>query len=178
MEKKKEDAKIMLSRVTAATDTGLLQQALTAWIDYCFNGKKLRNLEDEVDGADDVLGSLKAIHREIGHSLSGRIGDQIDLNFMYSCWMAWQIEAKTNRIDKYYMVKIESKRKQLSSVQILFKSFAEELESGLKDIDKEAAGDSSGRLHQKGKARGVGKSDAVYAMAGAVSLPDIHAKKH
>ena len=32
--------------------------------------------------------------------------------------------------EKYYSGKIDSKRKQLSSVQMLFKSFAEELESG------------------------------------------------
>ena len=32
--------------------------------------------------------------------------------------------------EKYYSVKIDSKRKQLASVQMLFKSFAEELESG------------------------------------------------
>jgi len=177
MEKKKEDAKLMLSRVSAATDTGLLQQSFMAWTGYAFDGKKLRELEDQVDGNDDSVVYIKTVHREIGSSVSGLAGDQIDLNSMYQCWMAWQIEAKTKRIDKYYSVKIDSKRKQLASVQMLFKSFAEELDAGLKDIDKEAAGDSSERLHQKSKARGVGKSDAVYAMAGAVSLPDIHAKK-
>lgn len=178
MEKKKEDAKLMLSRVSAATDTGLLQQSFMAWTGYAFDGKKLRQLEDQVDGNDDEVVYIKTVHREIGSSVSCLAGDQIDLNSMYQCWMAWQIEAKTKRIDKYYSVKIDSKRKQLASVQMLFKSFAEELDAGLKDIDKEAAGDSSERLQQKSKARGVGKSDAVYAMAGAVSLPDIHAKKH
>ncbi|CAE7744694.1 Oxr1, partial [Symbiodinium microadriaticum] len=167
MEKKKEDAKLMLSRVSAATDTGLLQQSFMAWTGYAFDGKKLRQLEDQVDGNDDEVVYIKTVHREIGSSVSCLAGDQIDLNSMYQCWMAWQIEAKTKRIDKYYSVKIDSKRKQLASVQMLFKSFAEELDAGLKDIDKEAAGDSSERLQQKSKARGVGKSDAVYAMAGA-----------
>ena len=32
---------------------------------------------------------------------------------------------------------------------------------GLKEVDKEGGGDSSGRLHQKSKPRGVGKSDAA-----------------
>eukprot|EP00439_Symbiodinium_sp_Y106_P081025 s643_g19.t3 len=198
MEKKKEDAKLMLSRVSAATDTGLLQQSFMAWklgcnwrfgvipgsrifsynalhipvTGYAFDGKKLRELEDQVDGNDDSVVYIKTVHREIGSSVSGLAGDQIDLNSMYQCWMAWQIEAKTKRIDKYYSVKIDSKRKQLASVQMLFKSFAEELDAGLKDIDKEAAGDSSERLHQKSKARGVGKSDAVYAMAGADERSD------
>ena len=32
--------------------------------------------------------------------------------------------------DRFYSVKIDAKRKQLSSVQLLFKTFAEELDSG------------------------------------------------
>eukprot|EP00434_Breviolum_minutum_P008867 symbB.v1.2.007819.t1/scaffold487.1/size197638/9 len=104
----------------------------------------------------------------------GRTGDQIDMNTMYQAWMCWTSLTRTDRLDKYYSGKIESKRKQLSSVQVLFQSFADELESGLGIKEQE---DDSGGASKAANGRGIAKNDAVYAMAGAVSLPDIHAKK-
>lgn len=175
VDKKKDDAAIIINRISASTDSGLVQQTLAAWSSYTFEGQKIRRLEGKVFGCDDRLSEVKKHHREIAFDLSGRTGDQIDMNTMYQAWMAWSSVSRTSRLDKYYSGKIESKRKQLSSVQILFQSFADELESGLGIKDQE---DDSGGPKGKAAARGVTKSDAVYAMAGAVSLPDIHAKKH
>ncbi|CAJ1358694.1 unnamed protein product [Effrenium voratum] len=168
MEKKKEDAVIVLNRMSVSTETGLVQQTFTAWNDYTFGGKQLRELEDEVYGTDDQLAYVKSNHRKIAASISSRTGDQIDMNLMYQCWMVWNAEGKTSRLDRFYSVKIDAKRKQLSSVQLLFKTFAEELDSGLKDV---ADNDSSGREKRRAKAE-------VNTMSGSVSLPDIHAKKH
>lgn len=175
MDKKKDDAAIIINRVSAATDSGLVQQTLAAWSSYTFEGQKIRRLEGKVFGCEDRLSEVKKHHRQIAFDLSGRTGDQIDMNTMYQAFTAWTSVSRTSRLDKYYSGKIESKRKQLSSVQILFQSFADELESGLGIKDQE---DDSGGAKSKAAARGVTKSDAVYAMAGAVSLPDIHAKKH
>lgn len=175
VDKKKDDAAIIINRISASTDSGLVQQTLAAWSSYTFEGQKIRRLEGKVFGCDDRLSEVKKHHRKIAFDLSGRTGDQIDMNTMYQAWMAWSSVSRTSRLDKYYSGKIESKRKQLSSVQILFQSFADELESGLGIKDQE---DDSGGPKGKAAARGVTKSDAVYAMAGAVSLPDIHAKKH
>lgn len=173
-DKKKDDAAIILNRISAATDSGLVQQTLAAWTTYTFDGQKLRRLEGKVFNCDDQLSEVKKYHRRIALDLSGRTGDQIDMNTMYQAWMCWTSLTRTDRLDKYYSGKIESKRKQLSSVQVLFQSFADELESGLGIKEQE---DDSGGASKAANGRGIAKSDAVYAMAGAVSLPDIHAKK-
>ena len=173
-DKKKDDAAIILNRISAATDSGLVQQTLAAWTTYTFDGQKLRRLEGKVFNCDDQLSEVKKYHRKIALDLSGRTGDQIDMNTMYQAWMCWTSLTRTDRLDKYYSGKIESKRKQLSSVQVLFQSFADELESGLGIKEQE---DDSGGASKAANGRGIAKNDAVYAMAGAVSLPDIHAKK-
>eukprot|EP00913_Durusdinium_trenchii_P014212 g13338.t1 len=182
-DKKKEDAALILSRVSAATDSGLVQQTLAAWklgkpstatrssepgrtehldpdpnpTSYTFDGQKIRGLEGKVYGYDDRLHETKKKHRQIAANLSGRTGDQIDMNTMYQSWMAWTSCSKTARLDKFFGQKIDRKRRQLSNLQVLFQNFADELETGLGTREQE---------------------DESRPKADGVSLPDIHAKKH
>mmetsp|Transcript_84528 Transcript_84528/g.149663 ORF Transcript_84528/g.149663 Transcript_84528/m.149663 type:complete len:546 (-) Transcript_84528:120-1757(-) len=166
MAKKKEDAKLLLGRMCASTDSGLVQQSFAAWFSYAIEGKKLRELEDQISGSGNKFENLKARQAGSARGVQGRCNEQMNLNQMYRALMAWVTETKINRIEKYYSSKISSKRKQLESVQTLFQSFASDLETGLKDID----GDSSGRGRTSSKNR-MARSD------GTVSLPNIHGKR-
>jgi len=167
MAKKKEDAKLLLNKMSASSDSALVQQCFQAWVSYAIEGKKFRALEDLIAGSDAKLESVKARQMSSAHGVQGRCNQQIDLNQQYRAFMAWVTTTRVNRIEKYYSTKIQSKRKQLESVQTLFQSFAEDLETGLKDID----GDSSAR------GRRGSKPGMVKGHSGTVSLPDIHGKK-
>merc|ERR1712188_230808 len=62
--------------------------------------------------------------------------------------LLWQDVTKTERLLRYYSNRIEHKKHQLSGLQTMFKNFATQLESGLKDgtprTDAYALGDKKG----------------------------------
>jgi len=78
------------------------------------------------------------------------------MNCMLRHFSAWALDSKLERVMRYYNNKMESKKNQLQSVQHLFKSFANQLDQGLK-----SDGGDSGRRSKDGQ----------------VTLPNIHAKR-
>merc|ERR1712232_997143 len=76
----------------------------------------------------------------------------------------WKLEMRMEGTLRYHQLKIQAKRTQLESVQGMFRNFAAQLESGLKD------GVESSRDAQKSK-KSLNKSE------GSVSLPDINSNK-
>merc|ERR1711957_495796 len=83
---------------------------------------------------------------------------------------AWRKDAKTEGTLKQYHAKIDGKRQQLLQVQQMFRNFATQLESGLKENADSARGGVSFDKSEKSEKR-MQKSD------GTVSLPDINQKK-
>jgi len=168
-QQKKDDAKAVLDKMYNNTSRGLLQTAFTGWLIYITNDQKQKTLDYTLNGGGGRLKSLQATQTICATGVQSRVNLQMDHNLLFRCVNAWQTESKANRIEKHYFSKIDNKRKQLTSVQMLFHSFAQELENGLKDID----GDSSGRGYSKrGSRRGLSKGDPQ-----SVSLPDIHSRK-
>jgi len=168
MDKKKEEAKAVLDRLTDSTDSGLLASFLAAWHSYVIEGKKLNALERQMEEAGNKFKSLKMRQRGTASNVQDRSNELAKMNLLLRVISAWHIESKVNRIDKYYTHKVDSKRKQLSAVQTLFKSFARDLEEGLKHVE----GDSSGR----GSVRRSQARQGMSRDGGSVSLPDIHAR--
>jgi len=167
MAKKKEDTKTVLNRINGATDSGLLSMMVTYWQQYCKEEKKMREKEEMLGGATGKFKSLQ--ERQIGNArgVQTKVNEQIAANLTLRVFQSWLLESKINRMEKYYTTRLDGKRKQLHSVQTLFKSFAEQLEKGLRDVD----GDSSGRKHSRRQSHGLTKGE------GSVSLPDIHARQ-
>eukprot|EP00931_Biecheleriopsis_adriatica_P074993 TRINITY_DN48957_c0_g1_i1.p1 TRINITY_DN48957_c0_g1~~TRINITY_DN48957_c0_g1_i1.p1 ORF type:complete len:590 (+),score=153.86 TRINITY_DN48957_c0_g1_i1:90-1772(+) len=178
MEKQKEDAQKVLEHLCAGTDTGLVNNMFKAWSAYVFEGRKLRELEKQVNSAEGRFASLKCRQATTGKNVQGRVNEQIKLNCQYRFFMEWNTQTKVNRIEKYYSAKIDGKRKQLGSVQTLFQSFARDLETGLKDIDGGGDDSSRGHSHRRSKPKSHSKSEPAQAMAASVSLPDISKKQH
>lgn len=170
-QQKKEDTKALMEKMFHNKSTDELQMVFMSWASYAMDGKKVRELEKTIGGAGGKFKSLQMSQTMCATGVQGRVNQQMELNLLFRTMIAWQTETKTHRIEKHYSNKIESKRKQLSSVQMLFQSFAQELESGLKDIDGDSSGrgDSSKRGSRK---RGLSKGDPQ-----SVSLPDIHSRK-
>mmetsp|Transcript_16287 Transcript_16287/g.47640 ORF Transcript_16287/g.47640 Transcript_16287/m.47640 type:complete len:554 (-) Transcript_16287:114-1775(-) len=167
MDKKKEDAKLVIARLNGATDTGLLTQVMTGWQQCIHETKKAQELDELMQKSGGKFKSMQASHKENAMNVQGRVNEQIKLNLLLKCLCAWVQESKVNHLDKHYSGKMNHKRQQLASVQALFKSFAKQLEEGLAHVD----GDSSGRGTTRRTVRGMNKDP------GSVSLPDIRAKQ-
>merc|ERR1712196_168751 len=89
------------------------------------------------------FGALNGRQKDNAKGVMSRVNEQMDLNLMLKHFSAWATDTKLERIMRHYNSKMESKKHQLQSVQHLFKSFANQLDQGLKAED--SARDSSSR---------------------------------
>merc|ERR1719444_474243 len=103
------------------------------------------------------------------------------------CFSSWNLPIRVDKLQRKMLQKIESKKKQLSGVQELFKTFATQLESGLTEDSQDSGRISMrlpGRSHVPVSGRGVPYpaqpsqrhrgSSGKSGMQESVSLPNIH----
>merc|ERR1712187_376068 len=114
---------------------------MKGWKEVLDEKKKAAEMDYMLGGKAGSLECLQS--RQLGNArgVQTRVNDQMNANLLLRCFGVWQLEAKAHSVERYYSGKIEGKRRQLNSVQTLFKSFARQLEEGLGNLD----GDSSGR---------------------------------
>merc|ERR1719449_514234 len=99
-----------------------------------------------MSGNADRFGALNGRQKDTAKGVQGRINEQMDLNLMLRHFCAWALDAKLERIMRFYNHKMESKKNQLSSVQHMFRSFASQLDQGLRQDSPR----NSGRKRQDG----------------------------
>merc|ERR1719382_426850 len=157
--------------MSGATDTGLIQQCWTAWMSAVHETRKAQEMEDAMNGAGGKFKSMRDRQSGNAQGVQGRVNEQMKANLLLRCLMAWKIEARVNKENSEFNKKLDQKRKQLQSVQKLFKEFARQLEEGLGNVD----GDSSARSATS-KSHKSHKS-MKDPSGGSVSLPDINHKK-
>merc|ERR1712193_479561 len=160
MKQKKEGAKSVLDKMNAATDSGLCEHVMSTWCQSFKDDREARKMEEIMAENEARFGALNGRQKDNAKGVMSRVNEQMDLNLMLKHFCAWATDTKLERIMRHYNSKMESKKHQLQSVQHLFKSFANQLDQGLKAED--SARDSSSRRR---------KED------GSVSLPDINAGK-
>merc|ERR1712203_911705 len=136
------------------------------WLTVVHETAKAQAMEEAMNGAGGRFKSLQDRQKQNATGVQGRVNEQMKANLLLRCLKSWQIEAKVNKENTEFNRKLDQKRKQLKSVQTLFKEFARQLEEGLGNVD----GDSSGRYSAKSR------RSVKDAGAGSVSLPDIHQK--
>jgi hypothetical protein len=169
MEKKKDEAKGVLARLQGASETGLITMCMTTWVQSFVEGKKKKELEQQMLETDCRLKGFMDSHSQNAHGVSARTIDQIEENLTLRCWNAWMTETKVSHVAKKFDKKIREKREQLQKVQVLFKRFATEIEEGLGNIDGDDTYRSRGQRNSRPQAMTKGGE-------GTVSLPDIHSK--
>merc|ERR1712039_686777 len=150
--------------MSGATDTGLMQQHWSAWWGCVLETRKSADMERLLNDNGGRFKSLQDRQANNARGVQGRVNEQMKNNLLTRCLKNWQIEARVNKENAEFNRKLDSKRKQLNSVQQLFKEFARQLEEGLGGVD----GDSSGRGSVKSRKGMKGGN------TGAVSLPAIH----
>eukprot|EP00405_Crypthecodinium_cohnii_P034251 CAMPEP_0206530718 /NCGR_PEP_ID=MMETSP0325_2-20121206/3335_1 /ASSEMBLY_ACC=CAM_ASM_000347 /TAXON_ID=2866 /ORGANISM="Crypthecodinium cohnii, Strain Seligo" /LENGTH=538 /DNA_ID=CAMNT_0054026821 /DNA_START=176 /DNA_END=1788 /DNA_ORIENTATION=+ len=100
------------------------------------------------------LKSLVVRQKATALNVEDRAAEQLTFNLLLRIMQAWELEAKVNRVEKYFRSKIEGKRKQLDSVRVLFRSFADKLDEGL-TVSEADSGRTSSRT---GRRRGLSGS--------------------
>merc|ERR1712093_832952 len=142
-----------------ATDGGLVEHVMSTWAQFFKDRKEALKMERIMAENEAKFGALNGRQKDNAKGVMGRVNEQMELNCLLRHFSFWATDTKLERIMKHYNSKMESKKHQLQSVQHLFKSFANQLDQGLK-ADADSGRDSRRR-----------KDD------GGISLPDIHSKK-
>merc|ERR1711907_502482 len=91
---------------------------------------------------------FKSLAGRQGANASGvqtRVNEQMRQNLLMRVIGSWALETKVVKIENYYVKKVDSKRRQLTSVQQLFKSFSKQLEQGLANVDVDSSARSGYR---------------------------------
>merc|ERR1712182_95122 len=149
-----------LDKMNASTDSGLLEHVISTWGQHYKDEKEAKKLGEMMAANEARFAGLTGRQKDNAKGVMGRVNEQMDLNAMLKHFSAWATDTKLERIMRHYNSKMESKKHQLQSVQHLFKSFANQLDQGLKAED--SARDSSSRRRNED---------------GSVSLPEIGAKR-
>jgi hypothetical protein len=166
---KKEETKKLMERLAGKNDESLLSMVLTAWVQGVSQSRKDREMEEAINKKSSLFKSLQGRQKESASTAQQKVNEQTKLNLILQCYLAWYTETKVNHVERTYANKIEAKRRQLKSVESLFKSFAKQIDEGLGNLD---GGDSSGRGSRNSRHK---SSSSKKNISGTNSLPDIHA---
>lgn len=194
LKRKKADARAIMDRMSAFTDSGLVALTMQNWAAIVVELKAERSQADELMQANARFQGLQASQLGNVRGVQGRINEQMDTNMRLRFFLVWRFESKSRRITVHFESKISGKRKQLQGIQNLFKSFAAQLEEGLQVDDDDSARGTSSRSealrHTPASTRSVASRKSRANMdgnhkpkgfsrsnEGSVSLPDIHKRQ-
>jgi hypothetical protein len=134
--------------MNSATDSGLVEHVMSTWAQKFKDDKEARRMEEMMAENEAKFGALNGRQKDNAKGVMSRVNEQMDLNAMLKHFSAWATDTKLERIMRHYNSKMEGKKQQLQSVQHLFKSFATQLDQGLKG-EGDSARDSSSRRKSK-----------------------------
>jgi hypothetical protein len=166
MKTKSEGAKGVIDRMNSATDSGLVEHVISTWIQYWKDIKKAEEMEAMLSANSDKFASFSSRNKQGAMSAGQKATAIKEYGLINHSMLLWIEVTRTERMLRYYTSRVDGKKTQLAGLQTMFRNFATQLETGLKEgtpRDFAAVKDKkSGRLS---------KSD------NSVSLPNIHQKQ-
>jgi len=163
-----DNAKGLLSNMSAATDSGLCHEVLTAWNEYYKDEKKAAEFADAMNGANGRFGAFGERNKKGAQSVMERAKEHQETMVYLRIFGAWRLDTRIEQLLKVHQGRIDGKRAQLVGVQKMFREFALQLETNINsgaDSNRDlAAGPPAGKKLPRGSMQ---KTD------GSVSLPAI-----
>jgi hypothetical protein len=167
MKQKSEGAKGIIDRMNSATDSGLVEHVISTWVQYYKDIKKAEEMEALINGNAAKFASFGARNKQGAMSAGEKATAIKEYGLINHAMLLWMEVTKVERMLRYYTSRIDGKKQQLQGLQGMFRNFANQLESGL----KEGTPRDFGALKNKKSGGGLSKSDNT------VSLPNIHQKQ-
>merc|ERR1711977_104311 len=166
MKNKSEGAKGIIDRMNSATDSGLVEHVMSTWVQFRKDELKAAEMEALINGANNKFGYFSEKNK-MGAMSAGQKATYVrDYGLMIHAILLWIDVTKVERLLRYYTNRVEHKKHQLQGLQTMFRTFANQLEVGLKEgTPRDAAA-----LGDKKSSKRLSKSENT------VSLPNIHQK--
>merc|ERR1712195_181806 len=119
-------------------------------------------MEAIMNGANNKFGAFAERNKQGAMSAGQKATAVKEYGLVIHSMLLWTEVTKVERMLRYYQNRVEGKKHQLQGLQTMFRNFASQLETGLKDgTPRDAAA-------IKSSSKKMSKTD------GAVSLPNIH----
>jgi len=149
LQKKSEEARGVLDRMSSGSDAGLLKSILSNWIQFHIEDKKGREMEELVASGGAKLGSLNQKQRGAANGRVTRTNRQVELNTMAIIFDNWTLDLRVHEVMKYYQSKLDGKKHQLQTVQHMFQKFAQTLEKGITETPRSDAKYTKQKSHKE-----------------------------
>lgn len=162
MKNKKDGAKSILLKAGEGADSVLIGECFQGWATLYQEGKKERELMEALNAGQGKFSSFGDRNLKNSRGVADRARIMNELAIYLRIFTAWKLDAKTEATMHKYQSRIEAKKQQLLGVQTMFRNFATQLESSLKDSDNSA--------------REAKYNQRISKKEGSVSLPNIHAR--
>jgi len=162
----KENAKALLDKMSAGTNTGLMHEVMEAWVTLYVEDKKQKELEEILNSANSKFGEFGERNANNAKTVMERARLHLEEMVLRRHWNAWRLHARLEGTLAQYQAKIEAKKQQLYQVQQMFRSFAAQLEAGLRE-------DVTDHKLAKKSQKSMNRSNE-----GSVSLPNIHSGRN
>jgi len=133
MSKQKDSAKSVLSRVTASSETGIVHSFFTAWAEMFLENKKATQFQEELNQKSAQLSSFSTNNKKNAMSATKRAALIVEQGYYVLVFGHWKRDAKIERVVRYGRETNLRRKEKLVEVKGLFKNFASELETNLKE---------------------------------------------
>jgi len=166
MKGKSEGAKGIIDRMNSATDSGLVEHVISTWIQYFKDLKQAEEMQRMLDERSQKFASFSSRNKQGAMSAGQKATAIKEYGLQIHAMLLWMEVTKTERMLRYYQTRVDGKKQQLQGLQGMFRNFANQLESGL----KEGTPRDFGAVKDK-------KSGRLSKSENTVSLPNIHPKQ-
>merc|ERR1712070_1116671 len=119
--------------MAGSTDAGLIASSFKGWVDVYKESKEANEMQEILQSASGRVNSFGARNKASAMSATERSAWVQDQQVIVVIFNYWKREVKVERMRRFGREKNAKKKQQLIGVKGLFKNFATELESGLKD---------------------------------------------
>jgi len=132
MKQQNEGAKSVLNRMSMGNDTGLLGTVWKSWNDWIAENKRTAELQEILQANAAKMSDFTGKNKSCAKSAMQRAAEAQDIAAVLVIFMNWKKEAKVQAMRRYGKDKNSKRKEQLQGVKGLFKSFANDLDSSLK----------------------------------------------
>eukprot|EP00416_Gambierdiscus_australes_P046652 CAMPEP_0171101086 /NCGR_PEP_ID=MMETSP0766_2-20121228/53954_1 /TAXON_ID=439317 /ORGANISM="Gambierdiscus australes, Strain CAWD 149" /LENGTH=536 /DNA_ID=CAMNT_0011561045 /DNA_START=62 /DNA_END=1672 /DNA_ORIENTATION=- len=133
MKKQNEGAKSVLQRMVAANETGLVGSSFQAWADAVVEAKNTNDMEATIQQKTSKLAAFTTRNKDSAKNASERVAFLQNQAILIYTFSYWKGECRCERMRRYGKEKNNKRKQELIGVKGLFKNFANELETSLKE---------------------------------------------
>jgi len=133
MKKQKDGAQAVLGRMTQASATGTMSSVFKEWVDLVTTAKNAEEIDKIMESDKKRMKSFKDKTKGSAKNVSQRIAWLQEQMIFLAIFSLWKREWKCERLKRYGQEKNMRRKQELIGVKGLFKNFASELETSLKE---------------------------------------------